>query len=485
MTERVRQLLHELENDKSLSKAILHSMGDGVSILDTEFRVVYQNPAHRAIVGDHPGEYCFNGFEGRDEFCEVCPVKRAFADGVIHTVEKVIYPDGIEKFVEITASAFRASTGEIIAGIEIVRDVTKRKQMERSLDQIQFRFNMFMEHIPGVAFIKDLDLRIVYANRAFENTNHFKPGEWMGKKNEDLATPDLAAEYTKNDLSVLHDGRAGQFIQRVQVNGEWTFWSMIKFPLKNPEGKIEYLGGVGVDVTEMKSTEKVLQKTTKELWALAAHLQSVREGERTRIAREIHDELGQQLTGVLLSLTNVNAMCNSTSIPGSDSLHEQIENSISAVEGTIQAVRKIATELRPIVLDRFGLIAAIEWLVKEYHTKTGIHFTLSLPDTDLHLAAERETALFRIVQESLTNIVRHSAATAVNVLLKINNNQLTLEIKDNGKGLSGEIKSENHTLGLLGMKERAFFLGGSLSIVGEAGKGTSVIVQIPLISSLV
>jgi two-component system, NarL family, sensor histidine kinase UhpB len=484
MTEGVRQLLKELENDKSLFKSILQSMGDGVSILDTDFRVVYQNPAHRAIVGDHASEYCFNGFEGRDEFCEVCPVKGAFADGVIHTVEKVIYPDGIEKFVEITASSFRASTGEIIAGIEIVRDVTRRKQMEHSLNQVQFRFNMFMEHIPGVAFIKDLDLRMVYANHSFEVANRIKPGEWLGKKNEDMLPPDIAAEYTKNDLTVLHEGRAGQFMQRTQINGELKFWSVIKFPLKSLEGKTEYLGGIGVDVTEMKNTEKVLQKTTKELWALAAHLQSVREGERTRIAREIHDELGQQLTGVLLALTNVNAICNSANLAGRESLHEQIESSISAVEGTIQAVRKIATELRPIVLDRFGLIAAIEWLVKEYRTKTGIHFSLNLPDTDLHLAAERETALFRIVQESLTNIARHSAATAVNVLLKINSNQLTMEINDNGKGLSGETKSEKQTLGFLGMKERAFFLGGSLSIVGEAGKGTSVIVQIPLISSL-
>jgi two-component system, NarL family, sensor histidine kinase UhpB len=480
----MHRILSELESDKSFSKAILNSMGDGVSIVDPSFKIVYQNPAHLGMTGNHVGEYCYRAYQHRDALCEICPVKNAFVDGVIHTVEKVSMQKDGERYVEISASPFVSTSGEIIAGIEIVRDITNRRQMEKTLNQMQSRFNMFMEHIPGVAFIKDLDLRLVYANPDFEKANHFKSGDWLGKKNEDMLPPEIAAEYTKNDRIVLNDGHARQFIQRNQENGEPKYWSVVKFPLRNPEGKVEYLGGVGVEVTEMKNTEKVLQKTTKELWALAAHLQSVREGERTRIAREIHDELGQQLTGVLLSLTNINTECNSNHDVDKNSLHKQIENTISAIEGTIQAVRKIATELRPVVLDRFGLIAAIEWQVKEYQLKTGIHFKLYLPNEDLHLAAERETALFRIIQESLTNIVRHSAATDVNIHLKRNGGQLTLEIKDNGKGFSDHVKSELNSLGLLGMKERAFFLGGALSLVGEPGKGTTVIVEIPLIHGL-
>jgi signal transduction histidine kinase len=199
------------------------------------------------------------------------------------------------------------------------------------------------------------------------------------------------------------------------------------------------------------------------------------------MAGEIHDELGQQLTGILLSLTNINAICNSRTDPDKDMMHDQIERSITSVENTIQAVRAIATELRPIVLDRFGLIAAIEWLTKAYHSKTGIHFTLILPEGELGLASEKETALFRIVQESLTNIARHSEATEVRIHLKIVNYELTLEIKDNGKGLTEDPGVEGHTLGLLGMKERAYFLGGHFTITGERGKGTTVIVHIPLI----
>jgi PAS domain S-box-containing protein len=481
MTDKIHHVLSDLENDTSFSKTILESMGDGVSVIDPEFKIVYQNPAHLEMMGEHNGEFCYKAFEQKDDICDVCPVRNVFSDGKIHTVERVVNQKMGERSVEITASPFKAASGEIIAGIEIVRDITSRKQMEKNLQEIQSRFKMFMAHIPGVAFIKDLDLRMIYANPDFERTNHLLSGEWLGKKNEDLLPPELAADYTKNDRIVLNDGRAGQFTQKSQVNGETKYWSVVKFPLRNLEGKIEYLGGVGVEITEIKNTEKVLHKTMEELWALAAHLQSAREEERGRIAREIHDELGQQLTGVLLSLTSVSQECKSNIGGNKEALHREIQDSISAVENTIHAVRRIATELRPVILDRFGLIAAIEWLSKEFQRKTGISFKVNVPPEDLRLAPERETALFRIIQESLTNIIRHSGATEVNIILNLNDGQLTLEINDNGKGISQEAKPEKHTLGILGMKERAYFLGGSLNITGEPGRGTKVVVLIPLL----
>jgi PAS domain S-box-containing protein len=260
----------------------------------------------------------------------------------------------------------------------------------------------------------------------------------------------------------------------VLPDGSTKYIHDVVYPVTNEAGQVIERYGVVMDVTERTQTEKKLQNSFEQLRALAARLQSVREEERARLAREIHDELGQAMTAIKMDLT---ALIRELPADGREAFM-RIERSLKLVDGTIQAVRRIATELRPGILDDLGLAAAVEWAAEEFQARTGITCHLSLPDSDIALDRERATALFRIFQETLTNVARHANATEVDVTLDRSNSDLCLEVHDNGKGISKEALS-GQSLGILGMRERALLLGGELTISGAPGKGTTVKVRIP------
>ena len=234
--------------------------------------------------------------------------------------------------------------------------------------------------------------------------------------------------------------------------------------------------GVTRDITEHKRVEEQLRNSHKQFRALSAHLQSVREEERAMIAREIHDELGQALTGLKMDLSWL-----SSKLPEDQkSLLGKTKSMLGLIDTTIQSVRKISTKLRPGVLDDLGLIAAIEWQVQEFQTRTGIRCKFIAPKEDLTLDKDRSTAVFRIFQETLTNVARHSNANRVKITLKKSNNYLALEVQDNGKGIEESKVCDSKSLGLLGMRERAYYFGGEVKFEGTQGKGTKVTVLIPL-----
>jgi signal transduction histidine kinase len=221
-----------------------------------------------------------------------------------------------------------------------------------------------------------------------------------------------------------------------------------------------------------------LQRSFDELRALAARLQSVREDERKRVAREIHDQLGQTLTAIKLDVKSL-----VRELP--ENLAQTSTKALSVtklVDETIQSVRRIATELRPGILDDLGLVATIEWAGEEFRTRTGMDCQLDLPVDDIRVDTETSTAIFRIFQETLTNIARHADANAVKARLMLEDGTLTLEVNDNGRGISQEALEKGRSLGILGMKERATMLGGDLTITGKPGKGTAVRVRIPQIT---
>ena len=261
----------------------------------------------------------------------------------------------------------------------------------------------------------------------------------------------------------------------VLPDGTIKYCHSIGHPVVNESGElIEFIGTV-MDVTESKRAEKELLHSFDQLRALAARLQTAREEERTRIAREIHDELGQALTAIKIDLAAL-----IRDLPGDSGPQRQRSRSIlKLLDDAIQSVRRIATELRPGILDDLGLVAAVEWAAEEFQARTGTKCEVSLPGMDIALDPERATALFRILQETLTNIARHANATRVDVRLAQENGDLILEVHDNGQGIGEEQLSTGSSLGILGMRERALLLGGELTISGEPGKGTTVRVRIP------
>lgn len=227
---------------------------------------------------------------------------------------------------------------------------------------------------------------------------------------------------------------------------------------------------------QQKSVEKELRRSQEQLRNLSSRLHSMVEEERTRISREIHDELGQLLTILKMELSWLKKR-----LPKKEALlRDRTKSMAKLVDTTVQTLRKISTELRPGVLDDLGLTAAIEWQVQEFQSRTGMRCHFTVRPEEILLDPDRSTAVFRIFQETLTNIVRHANADEVAILLEKTEDGLTLEVKDNGRGITQTQITNSKSLGLLGIRERALLWGGTVQISGVPGKGTIITVQIPL-----
>jgi signal transduction histidine kinase len=218
-------------------------------------------------------------------------------------------------------------------------------------------------------------------------------------------------------------------------------------------------------------------RSRAQLRAFAGRLRSAREVERTRIAREIHDEMGQALTALKIDLFSL-----VESVPGDlqGALQEKTREMAVIIDAMIDQIRSLATELRPGVLDNLGLGAAVEWAVQQFARRTGVRCTVDLPSEPIRLDADRSTDVFRIVQEALTNVARHADATELDVHLRVVPGALTLTIHDNGRGITTNQLEDARAFGLLGMRERAQLWGGEVEIRAAPEGGTSITVSIPL-----
>jgi signal transduction histidine kinase len=224
-----------------------------------------------------------------------------------------------------------------------------------------------------------------------------------------------------------------------------------------------------------------LQEVNERLRALSDRLQSAREDEGTRIAREIHDQIGSALTSLKWDLEGLErAVAENRNLSEPAELRRRMVSMMGLTDQTLETVRRIASELRPSILDDLGLVEAVEWQAKQFHTHAGIpcHCRCSLEEADLD--PEQSTNLFRILQEALTNVVRHAHATAVDIVLERQAANLVLTVRDNGVGITSAQASSPNALGLLGMRERARTAGGTIDISGAGGKGAAVVVQVPL-----
>jgi PAS domain S-box-containing protein len=230
------------------------------------------------------------------------------------------------------------------------------------------------------------------------------------------------------------------------------------------------------EIAERQRAEEQLRASLEQLRALTARLQSVREEERTLISREIHDELGQACTAIKMDL----ALISRKLTKKQTQLRAKVDSAIQLVDSTIATLRRIASELRPRTLDDLGLLAALESQAQEFETRTGIRCTVTLPQELLAPDTDIATAIFRIFQESLTNVARHAQATRVEARLEQEDNRILFQVFDNGRGFNPEEAKTRKSLGLVGMQERALLLHGDLKIEGAPGVGTTLTLTIPL-----
>jgi PAS domain S-box-containing protein len=369
---------------------------------------------------------------------------------------------------------FESSANPTNSGVSVIaRNITDRIKAEEALQAERAFTEALIDSLPGVVYILDQQGEVVRWNRNAETILGYAREELSN-----LATLDVVAEEDRALIaSKLQEaftrGSAKEEARVLTKDGR-----KIPFLLSTMRaviGNKTYVVGTGIDITKRKRVEEELQTSRDQLRALTARLEKFREEERTLVARELHDQLGQGLTAIKIGVSNL-----------TEYLPSHKKSQITAIQKladeTIESVRRISTQLRPPILDDAGLVATIEWAGHEFSARNGIKVQLDLPQEDLDIPLDSATGLFRIFQETLTNVARHANATKVNVRIAKEHGNLTLEVHDNGKGISTPGLPHSTPLGILGMQERALVLGGEFTIAGVPGKGTTVTVRIPMAS---
>lgn len=291
---------------------------------------------------------------------------------------------------------------------------------------------------------------------------------------------------TEFDRAMAADGYIGGFEYEITRRDGTRVWvSENARAVRGDDGAVRYHEGTLIDITERQRAEEHLRLANERYRALAARLETVREQERTAIAREIHDVLAQDLTRLKIDLL---WLSKRVARPADEAMRlaigARVADAISQTDTAISTVQRIATELRPVILDSLGLPAAVEWQTEDFARRTGLAGRADVPLGEFTLDRERATALFRILQESLTNIARHAQATTVAVTLKEEAGWVTLTVRDNGRGITGGETADPRSIGLIGMGERAQAFGGEVRFTGGAGQGTLVTVRLPRAAGL-
>jgi PAS domain S-box-containing protein len=427
--------------------------------------------------------------------------------------------------VEVCGRAI--STSPHLVRVTAVRDISERKQSEERLQLLQM-ITMDVAAAKDVAAALEVVLR-----RVCEKTGWVLGQAWMSAKDGTslgCCPAAFAADSSLDEFRHISSGsifRPGTGLPGQVWESRQPVWMRdvtqeLNFPRAEAARRAGLKAGLGVPIisendvlavlefflrerrqederlvklittvaaqigllVERKRAEEKMRASREELRALAGRLQAVREEERTRIAREIHDVLAQELTRLKIDLGWLGKrLADAERELDHQAVSSKIAQLNSLADGTISTVQRIAAELRPVVLDSLGLVAAIEWQAEDFQARTGIRCEAILPNEELELSREAATGIFRIVQESLTNVIRHSGATKVEIALEVDQDRLQLIVRDNGVGFDEARMSDVHSLGLLGMRERALLLNAEFQIRGEKGKGTEVNVSMPLLPS--
>jgi PAS domain S-box-containing protein len=395
-------------------------------------------------------------------------------EGIDHYETERLKKNGKIINVSLTISPIKDSFGNIIGASKISRDITERKKVEEELKASEQKYKLLFESNPLPMWMMSLpDYDIIEANDSTLLQYGYTKEEFLQLDIFDLRP---AEDIEKFKASMSHRFRGiyhGGIWRHRKKDSTVIYVDIVTHDMYYEGNPVRLV--LANNVTEKYITQEKLKESYDSIRKLTDHLQNIREEERTHIAREIHDELGQQLTILKMDISWLNKKIDISNKP----VKEKINELLSVVDATVKTVRRIASELRPSLIDDLGLVPAMEWHLEEFEKRSGIHKHFTAPETNLQLPDEMKIGLFRIFQESLTNVARHSKAKKVNVELKQDKKEVILTIADDGEGYS-EKNAGERTLGILGMKERTLMLGGHYNINGVPGKGTTVSVVVPM-----
>jgi two-component system, NarL family, sensor histidine kinase UhpB len=360
-----------------------------------------------------------------------------------------------------------------IASPGIAEDAAKRKLAAEAVKQVEQGIRVIIDTIPIMAWSLRPDGIVDFLNQRWLDYTGLSLEEYVEDPTGPIHPEDVARVIEKW-LKHMPAGEPSEDELRLRrADGAYRWFLIRTVPLFDEQGHIVKWYGTSTDIEELKATGEQLR-------ALSARLHLTREEEGIRIAREIHDELGGALTGLRWELEGIRkAHSEPGRLPSGDDLTERLTAMLDLTDEMVGMVRRIASDLRPLVLDVLGLGEAIDWQTQQFRDRTGIAVQCDTPRNEIDLNPEQSIAVFRIFQETLTNIRRHARATRVDVSIRIDAGAFVLTVRDNGRGITEDESSGKLSIGLLGMRERARAIGGEIDIAGVAGDGTTVTLRLP------
>ena len=376
---------------------------------------------------------------------------------------------------------FRCETMPSPAYIAICTDVNSRTETSRELGLNKSLYSAIVSNTPGLVYqfqlTPDGKASFSYLSEGCQALLGLSPEELRAKPERflDLIQPEDRQSYLESMTASSHDNKGWNWEGRIWIDA----WKDIKWinlratPNLLADKSVQW-NGIMTNITQSKLEEFEIKHSRARLAELSAHIERVKELEQTRIARDVHDDLGGNLTAIKMAL----ALLASRLPTGSKELSEKAAYLDSLVDRTIESVHRIASDLRPSILD-FGIVAALEWQTEEFEKQVGIPCTFSANVREIALHPDQATAMFRIFQEALTNIAKHAGASSVTVQLSLSRGSIKLKIIDNGKGIATAERLKPKSFGIRGMIERANSLGGKLSIGPTMGGGSTVTIKIP------
>jgi PAS domain S-box-containing protein len=473
ISERVKSQ-KELQQNEEKFRTLIEQASDGIFISNIKGEYVDVNSNGLKLSGYTIAELknmtIYDLVPPEDEETNPLRIDELFSGKVVINERRMKCKNGNIINVEISAKVL--TDGRFLG---IVRDITARKKAEEELRMSEEKYRLLFYQNPMPMWMISIpDRNFMDVNSAAIDFYGYTKEEFLSMNIMDIR-PKEEIEPVKKVIAGLPSGinRAGVWTH-VRKDGSRIRVNIISHDILY-EGKPAKLI-LANDVTEKVNAEEKLQESHEAFRQLATHLETIREAERTHLAREIHDELGQQLTGLKMDISWLNKKIKSED----EEVNQKIKETIQLIDSTVKSVRRIATELRPSILDDLGLVAAMEWQSEEFEKRFQIKCIFKSGISNEIIPPQLATGIFRIYQECLTNVLRHSEATEVRSVLEIRDRNLRLNITDNGRGFVVEEIANKKTLGLLGMKERSSLMGGTYEISSDPGKGTSILIIVPL-----
>ncbi|QEN50507.1 PAS domain-containing sensor histidine kinase [Pseudomonas protegens] len=404
---------------------------------------------------------------------------RASEEGVQSFETQCVRADGSILPADVSLSFLRFRDSEYL--VVYLNDVTERRRALAALRESEARLQGIAANVPGLVFRLERapvtgQIDFAYISEGSETLVGYSPAVLVHRDKglRSLVHPDDKASYHQTQDQALDTDSDWSWQGRILTRQGQQRWAEIKAITRRLDDGAFVWDGIVWDISESKRIELELASSREQLRELSAHLESVREEEKARIAREVHDELGQMLTVLKLETS----MCELAYAQLDPGLHERLNSMKRLIAQLFQLVRDVATALRPPILDA-GIASAIEWQARRFEARTQIPCLVQVPDNLPRLSDAKAVGLFRILQEALTNVMRHAQAHTVELTLTLEAHELCMSISDDGLGFD-TASARPTSFGLVGMRERVLIMGGSLSLHSERGEGTTLSVRVPL-----